>query len=61
MLHSLVNQKCLESYEKDINSKRRKYYHLTDVGRTFLKAKTTVWREYSQAIVNVIGGEVYDF
>ena len=60
LLHSLVNQKCLESYDKDVNGKRRKYYHLTAVGKTFLNAKTAVWREYSQAIVSVIGGAVYD-
>lgn len=60
LLHSLVNQKCLESYEKEVNGKLRKYYHLTVVGKTLLNTKTKVWREYSHAIVSVIGGEAYD-
>lgn len=60
LLHSLMNQKCLESYEKEVNGKLRKYYHLTVVGKALLKTKIKVWREYSQAIVSVIGGEVYD-
>lgn len=56
LLHSLVKQKCLESYEQEVNGKVRKYYRLTAVGRKTLEEKQKTWHEYSQAIISVIGG-----
>lgn len=56
LLRSLVNQRCLECYEKEVNGKVRKYYHLTAVGRKLLEEKKKTWYEYSQAVISVIGG-----
>lgn len=39
LLHSLVKQKCLKSYEKEVNGKVRKYYSLTPLGKKDLKKK----------------------
>lgn len=60
LLHTLVKQKCLEAYEKEVNGKTRKYYRLTVVGRKLLEVKTKVWHEYSKAVVDIIGGARYE-
>ena len=55
LLHSMEERGFLESYEKEAVGKIRKYYHLTKEGKKQLKVKTEEWREYSQAVVNVMG------
>ena len=55
LLRSLVNQKCLTSYEEEVNGKLRKYYSLTVVGKQLLKDKEKTWHEYSRAVLSVIG------
>lgn len=55
LLRNLVNQKCLTSYEQEVNGKLRKYYSLTTIGKQLLKDKEKVWREYSDAVLSVIG------
>lgn len=60
LLHSLVKQKCLKLYEQEVNGKKRKYYQLTAVGRKLLDLKTKTWHEYSEAVINVIGGACYE-
>ena len=40
----------------------RKYYHLTDAGRTRLAEKTEEWRQFSGAVERVLkGGESHAF
>ena len=56
LLRNLVNQKCLTSYEQEVNGKLRKYYSLTTIGKQLLKDKEKTWREYSDAVLSVIGG-----
>ena len=36
LLRNLVNQKCLTSYEEEVNGKLRKYYSLTTIGKQLL-------------------------
>lgn len=55
LLRSLVNQKCLSSYEEEVNGKIRKYYTLTSIGKALLEEKQKTWREYSDAVLSVIG------
>ena len=55
LLRNLVNQKCLTSYEQEVNGKLRKYYSLTTIGKQLLKEKEKTWHEYSQAVLSVIG------
>lgn len=60
LLHSLVAKKCLTSYEKEVNDKKRKYYAITVIGKALLKEKEMAWHEYSQAVGHIIGGPVYE-
>ena len=55
LLRNLVNQKCLTSYEQEVNGKIRKYYSLTTIGKQLLKDKEKTWREYSDAVLSVLG------
>jgi len=55
LLRNLVNQKCLTSYEEEVNGKLRKYYSLTSIGKQLLKDKEKTWREYSDAVLSVLG------
>ena len=55
LLRNLVNQKCLTSYEQEVNGKLRKYYSLTTIGKQLLKEKEKTWREYSDAVLAVLG------
>ena len=54
LLRNLVNQKCLTSYEQEVNGKVRKYYSITKEGRKTLEQKQKEWKEYSQAVANVL-------
>ena len=53
----------VQSYERTADGARvRKYYHLTDEGRTRLAEKTEEWREFSGAVERVLrGGENHAF
>ncbi len=55
LLHSMEEKGYLESYEQEASGKVRKYYHLTKSGKKQLKAKSEEWKEYSRAVVNVMG------
>ncbi len=58
LLHVLENDGMITSYWEDTAaSRKRKYYHLTDVGIKLLAAKETEWRIFSQAVDRVIGGD----
>ena len=54
LLRNLVNQKCLTSYEQEVNGKLRKYYSITMIGKQLLKDKEKTWCEYSDAVLAVI-------
>lgn len=55
LLHSMEEKGFLESYEQEAIGKVRKYYHLTKSGKKQLKVKAEEWKEYSRAVVNVMG------
>lgn len=59
LLHQLVRGKYLASYEAEVNKKKRKYYHITDDGKNFLREKKQEWETYSGAVSNIIGGVSY--
>ena len=56
ILHKLEEQRCVETYEKEVAGKVRKYYRITKEGKKQLKAKTEEWNEYSKAVSQVLGG-----
>lgn len=60
LLHSMEEKAWLTAYEQEAGGKMRKYYHLTREGKKQLKAKKEEWKEYSSAVVNVLGGACYE-
>lgn len=61
LLHSLESKGMLTSYDDDGAGKIRKYYSITKEGKKQLKSKKEEWMEYSEAVINVLGGAVYEF
>ena len=55
LLHSMEEKGFLDAYEQEAAGKVRKYYHLTKAGKKQLKVKAEEWKEYSRAVVNVMG------
>jgi len=47
------------SYEDTDNIKPRKYYHITDKGRKYLKKLSTEWNEYASVVSGFIGGVTF--
>lgn len=59
LLHGLEDKGYLDSYEKEVAGKRRKYYHLTKFGRKKSIEKKEEWNKYANAVTKVLGGTVY--
>ncbi len=60
LLHGMENKNLLTVYEKEVGGKVRKYYHITKNGRRVLSEKQDDWKDYVQAVTNVLaaGGVV---
>ncbi len=57
LLHTLLEQGCVECYEKTAeNGRVRKYYTLTRQGRRVLAEKQTEWETFSSAVDKVLAG-----
>ena len=56
LLHSMESQNLLTSYEQETGGKKRKYYKITKEGRKALGKKQQEWKEYSEAVMQVLGG-----
>lgn len=54
LLHTLEEKGCLTVYEDFVNGKTRKYYSLTKEGKKYFKQKKEEWKEYSDAVANVL-------
>ena len=54
LLHSLEEKNLLTSYEEEVLGKVRKYYSITKEGRKMLGRKEEEWKEYSQAVIQVL-------
>jgi DNA-binding PadR family transcriptional regulator len=59
LLHSLEEKEYLMSYEDNDNIKPRKYYHITEKGRKYLKKLSTEWNEYASVVSGFIGGVTF--
>ncbi len=56
LLHTLEKNHLVTSYTKESpGGRERKYYHLTDDGRSQLEHKTQEWRLFSEKVNAVIG------
>ena len=59
ILHNLENEGMLESYDDNADNLRiRKYYHLTKQGKKLLDDKQKEWKNYMDAVNNVLNGGV---
>ncbi len=57
LLHSLEQKDIIVSYEKvSDNGRNRKYYHLTEIGKTFFEEKKATWHTYITSVNKVLGG-----
>lgn len=54
LLHSMEEKGLVSSYEQEVLGKVRKYYTLTKEGKKFLKQKEEEWKEYTQAVADVM-------
>lgn len=54
LLHSLEEKGLLTVYEQEVYGKVRKYYSITREGRKLLEQKREEWKQYSQAVMNVL-------
>lgn len=54
LLHSMEEKGLVSSYEQEVLGKVRKYYSLTKEGKKVLKQKEEEWKEYTQAVADVM-------
>ncbi len=60
LLHQLEQKGYLTTYEQPAGEARiRKYYSLTDSGRSYLEEREKEWAVFSGAVKNVMGGAAY--
>ncbi|MET3852140.1 helix-turn-helix transcriptional regulator [Paenibacillus sp. OAE614] len=55
ILHSLESEGWLEAYWSTHDGRKRKYYRITDQGRSQLKEKQQEWVRFRTAVDTVIG------
>ncbi|MEK3732455.1 MULTISPECIES: PadR family transcriptional regulator [Paenibacillus] len=55
ILHTLEAEEMLESYWRQHDGRKRKYYRITDRGRSMLEEKTKEWVRFRTAVDSVIG------
>ncbi len=54
-LHRLERQKLLRSFWRQSDGRRRKYYELTQAGRTELAARKRSWLSFTAGVNGVLG------
>ncbi len=54
ILHALEKEKYLEAYWKEIDGRKRKYYHITKKGIKQLKEKKEEWKSFSSSVNKVL-------
>lgn len=59
LLHGLEEKHYLTSYEQEVPGKVRKYYRITREGKDYLEKKKAEWKEYTQAVTDVLALEVF--
>jgi len=58
ILHSLEIDGIVESYWEDTTSlRKRKYYRITERGKSILEEKEKEWKLFKDAVDNVLGGD----
>ena len=54
ILHALEIENFLESYWEQCDGRKRKYYHLTQKGKSQLKEKQEKWKTFSTSVNKVL-------
>lgn len=56
ILHGLESKNLITSYWDETTAKKRKYYTITEAGKTILKEQKEEWFAFSTGVNKVIGG-----
>lgn len=56
LLHALQQKDMIETYDKEVSGRTRKYYHLTEKGGKLLQEKKEEWALYASSMSKVLGG-----
>ena len=54
VLRRLQKEQCLETYDKAIDGRNRRYYRITESGRLQLNLYRSEWISYSQKISRIL-------
>lgn len=54
ILHAMEKEHQVESYWKEVDGRKRKYYHITKKGKKLLQEKTDEWKVYSNSVEKVM-------
>ncbi len=55
VLRRLQREDCLETYDRAIDGRNRRYYQITESGRVQLNLYRSEWSLYSQKISEILG------
>ncbi len=55
-LHGMEQQGLIEAYDAELDGRKRRFYRLTDSGRSALRAELDEWTRYSAAVNQVLRG-----
>lgn len=55
VLRRLQKETCLETYDKAIDGRNRRYYKITETGRAQLNLYKSEWNLYSRRISEILG------
>lgn len=56
VLRRLQRDGCLDVYDREYSGRNRRYYRLTDAGRSRLAAYREEWKSYSERITGIFEG-----
>ncbi len=56
LLHTLEEQGCVSSYEREEGGRPRRYYHLERKGAGLLRDKRGEWESFTRAVTLVLEG-----
>ena len=54
ILHAMEKEHQVESYWKEVDGRKRKYYHIPKKGKKLLQEKTDEWKVYSNSVEKVM-------
>lgn len=55
ILHGMEAERWVESYWREVEGRKRKYYRITDNGKRQLQEKKREWRVFRTAVDRVLG------